>query len=74
MNEEAAAASSEMRENARLLEGEMNQFNLRQRELGRAYIPPEKVGDEDFIREANENYQKSLQSGFPALFGKENEK
>lgn len=73
VNEEAAAASSEMRENARLLEGEMNQFNLRQRELGRAYIPPEKVGDEDFIREANENYQKSLQSGSPALFGKEYE-
>lgn len=69
VNEEAAAASSEMRENARLLEGEMNQFNLRQREMGRAYIPPEKKGDEEFIRQANENYQKSLKSGVPVLFG-----
>lgn len=61
VNEEAAAASSEMREDARLLEQEMHQFNLRQRELGRAYIPPEKRNDEDFIRTANENYQRSLQ-------------
>ena len=61
VNEEAAAASSEMRENAKLLENEMNRFNLRQRKMGRAYIPPEKENDAEFIREANENYQKSLQ-------------
>ena len=63
VNEEAAAASSEMREDARLLEEEMNQFNLRQRKMGHAYIPPEKRGDEEFIRQANENYQKALKTG-----------
>ncbi|WP_288175481.1 methyl-accepting chemotaxis protein [Sporofaciens musculi] len=63
VNEEAAAASSEMREDARLLEEEMNQFNLRQRKMGHAYIPPEKRNDEEFIRQANENYQKSLKTG-----------
>ena len=63
MNEEAAAASAEMREDARLLEDEMNQFNLRQRKMGHAYIPPEKRGDEEFIRQANENYQKALKTG-----------
>ncbi len=60
VSEEAAAASNEMRENAKLLEEEMRQFNLRQRRMGHAYIPPEKRGDEEFIREANENYQKAL--------------
>ncbi len=63
VNEEAAAASSEMREDARLLEDEMNQFNLRQRKMGHAYIPPEKRDDEEFIRQANENYQKALKTG-----------
>ena len=63
VNEEAAAASAEMREDARLLEDEMNQFNLRQRKMGHAYIPPEKRGDEEFIRQANENYQKALKTG-----------
>jgi len=63
VNEEAAAASSEMREDARLLEEEMNQFNLRQRQMGHAYIPPEKRNDEEFIRQANENYQKALKTG-----------
>ena len=52
-----------MKDDAKLLEDEMKQFNLRQRQLGRAYIPPEKEGDKDFIREANENYQKSVQGG-----------
>ena len=28
--------------------------------MGHAYIPPEKRDDEEFIREANENYQKAL--------------
>ena len=69
VNQEAAAASSEMRENARLLEEEMNQFNLRQRTLGHAYIPPEKQGDEDFIREANENYQRALQRNVDQSLG-----
>ena len=41
----------------------MNQFNLRQRQMGRAYIPPEKRNDEAFTRQANENYQKALKTG-----------
>ena len=60
VSEEAAAASHEMRDNAKLLEEEMHQFNLRQRKIGQAYIPPEKKNDKDFIREANENYQKAV--------------
>ena len=60
VNEEAAAASLEMKGNAKLLEDEMRQFNLRQREKGRAYIPPEKRQDQEFIRQANENYRKSI--------------
>lgn len=69
VNQEAAAASSEMREDARLLEQEMNQFNLRQRTMGSAYIPPEKRDDEEFIREANANYQRALQSGASSAHG-----
>lgn len=62
INEETAEASIKMEENAKLLEEEMLQFNLRQREKGRAYIPPEKRKDQEFIRQANENYQKSIHS------------
>ena len=74
MNEEAAAASVEMKEDAKLLEDEMGKFNLRQRTLGRAYIPPEKRNDPTFIREANENYKKSLQTGIPNFTVTENKK
>lgn len=63
VSEEAVATSHEMKDDAKLLEDEMKQFNLRQRQLGRAYIPPEKEGDKEFIREANANYQKALQGG-----------
>lgn len=59
VSEEAVATSHEMRDDAKLLENEMKQFNLRQRQIGQAYIPPEKRDDPEFIREANENYQKS---------------
>ncbi len=59
-SEETANASNGMKENAKLLEEEMRQFNLRQREMGRAYIPPEKRDDKEFIAEANENYQRAL--------------
>ena len=61
VSEEAVATSHEMRDDAHLLEEEMNQFNLRQRQIGQPYIPPEKENDPEFIREAKENYQKSLQ-------------
>ena len=68
------AASSEMREDAKLLEDEMNQFNLRQRTMGHAYIPPEKRNDEEFIRQANENYQKALKTGQYTPLDMENNK
>ncbi|MCI8844612.1 MAG: HAMP domain-containing protein [Oscillospiraceae bacterium] len=61
ISEEAVATSNEMRDDAKLLEDEMSRFNLRQRQMGRAYIPPEKRSDMDFIREANENYKRAAQ-------------
>ncbi len=72
VSEEAAAASHEMRDNAKLLEEEMHQFNLRQRKIGQAYIPPEKQNDKAFIRQANENYelyQKTAQLSNSAFEG-----
>ena len=60
VSEESAASSEEMNSNADLLKNAMGKFNLRQRQQGRAYIPPEKQNDEEFIREANENYQRAL--------------
>lgn len=61
-SEEAAAASREMSSNAKLLEEEMRRFRLRQRTPGLPYIPPEKQDDSEFIRQANENYQKHVQN------------
>ncbi len=69
VNQEAAVVSGEMRKNASLLEDEMNKFNLRQRTMGHAYIPPEKQNDQEFIRQANENYQKAVKGGNGDIFG-----
>lgn len=69
VNQEAAVVSGEMRKNASLLEDEMNRFNLRQRTMGHAYIPPEKQNDQEFIRQANENYQKAVKGGNGDIFG-----
>lgn len=66
ISEESAAASQQMSANAITLQTSMNQFNLRQRQEGQAYIPPEKKNDPDFIRLANENYQRSQALGHPA--------
>ena len=63
VSEQSAAASKEMSQNAALLKEAMSKFNLRQRKKGSAYIPPEKQNDPEFIRRANENYQKSLETG-----------
>lgn len=60
---EAAKASKEMNDNAEFLKNSMSRFNLRQRQPGQAYIPPEKLDDENFIKIANENYKKALESG-----------
>lgn len=62
-SEEAAAASEELNRNADELKEAMRKFNLRKRIPGKPYIPPEKQNDEQFIKEAEENYQKALQEG-----------
>ena len=41
----------------------MSKFNLRKREPGKAYIPPEKRDDEEFIRVAQCNYEKAQKAG-----------
>lgn len=58
-SEETAATTEEMTANAEYIRVEMQRFNLRKREAGKAYIPPEKRNDAEFIRVAQENYVKS---------------
>lgn len=62
-SEKSADASLLMHSNAEMLKQTMSKFNLRKREEGHAYIPPEKENDHEFIREANENYKKSMRTG-----------
>lgn len=59
-SEEMAASSESLTVSAEELKGAMRQFNLRQREPGKAYIPPEKENDAEFIKEAQRNYEKAL--------------
>ncbi len=61
--EESAAASEEMRANADRLKVEMSKFNLRQRQIGKPYIPAEKENDPEFVENAYRNYQKALANG-----------
>lgn len=63
LSEEATASSEEMNNNAEILKECMKKFNLRQRQPGKAYIPPEKRNDTEFIKIANKNYQKALKEG-----------
>lgn len=63
ISEQTAAATVEMNKSAEEIKEAMLQFNLRKREAGKAYIPPEKAGDPEFIRIANENYQKAIRQG-----------
>lgn len=58
-SEETAATTQHMTENAEYIRNEMRKFNLRKREEGKPYIPPEKQDDEKFIAEAYENYRKA---------------
>lgn len=67
-SEESAAASEEMSSHAEQLRAAMAKFNLRKRQDGQAYIPPEKRNDPEFIRLANENYQKAMKTGKPGSF------
>lgn len=61
-SQETAATTQQMNVNAEVIRQAMRKFNLRKREQGKAYIPPEKADDTEFIRLANENYSKSLTS------------
>lgn len=58
--EEVTSASSIMNDNADILKDAMSKFHLRKRTPGKAYIPPEKQNDDDFIKHANENYLKAI--------------
>lgn len=62
-SEETAAASGELDDSANALKEAMQKFNLRKRIPGKPYIPPEKKNDPEFIRMAEENYQKALKEG-----------
>lgn len=62
-SQETSAASEELSQRASELKAAMMRFNLRKREPGRPYIPPEKQNDETFIRQAEENYQKAKAAG-----------
>lgn len=58
-SQETAAATQQMNASAELIRDAMYKFNLRKREPGRPYIPPEKENDEAFIQQAYKNYNKS---------------
>lgn len=63
ISKNSANSSNEMQKNADMLKNEMHKFNLRQRQPGKAYIPPEKATDPEFIRVANENYRHAQETG-----------
>lgn len=60
---QSSGASHAMRENADTLKSAMSKFNLRQRQKGKAYIPPEKQNDSAYIRQANALYESALKTG-----------
>lgn len=61
-SEEAASMVHEITKNAEVLKHSMKQFHLRNREVGKPYIPPEKANDAEFIRIATQNYEKFMNS------------
>ena len=63
ISEETSASCDLLNENAFRLSSAMERFNLRQRVPGKAYIPPEKEGDEEFIRQAQANYDRAVEEG-----------
>lgn len=66
ISEQTAAATQEMNDSADVIKQSMQKFNLRNRQEGKAYIPPEKQGDEQFIQEAQQNYQKAIIQSVPS--------
>lgn len=63
VSEETAASCDLLNENAENLRGAMRKFNLRKREPGKAYIPPEKEEDEEFKKLAQHNYEEAMKAG-----------
>lgn len=63
ISEETAASCDLLNDNADKLRQAMSKFNLRKREPGKAYIPPEKQGDEEFKRIAQSNYEAAQKTG-----------
>lgn len=70
-SEETAAMTVEISRNAEVLKASMKQFNLRNREPGKPYIPPEKANDKEFVRVATENYNKFINSAAGKKMAKE---
>ncbi len=63
ISEETAASCDMLNVNAENLRDAMNKFNLRKREPGKAYIPPEKEDDEAFKQLAQRNYDEAVKTG-----------
>ena len=63
ISEETAASCELLQSRAEELTTAMGQFNLRKREHGKAYIPPEKRNDPEFIKTAQENYERAVREG-----------
>ncbi len=63
ISEETAASCDLLDANANRLREAMGKFNLRKREPGKAYIPPEKQDDEEFKKIAQDNYDKAVKAG-----------
>lgn len=55
-SEDLAKATQQMNINADNIRKAMLRFQLRKREPGKPYIPPEKMDDEEFIQMATKNY------------------
>lgn len=63
ISEETASSCDMLNDSADNLRLAMSKFNLRKREPGKAYIPPEKENDEAFKREAQRNYDAAVKAG-----------
>lgn len=63
VSEETAASCSILDESAERLRQSMCNFNLRKREPGKAYIPPEKQDDQEFKKLAQLNYEEAKKEG-----------
>lgn len=60
ISEETSAETIGLDEGAEKIKQAMQRYTLRKRIMGQPYIPPEKKSDEEFIKAANENYNKFI--------------